>query len=572
MTFYGHTKDLFHGVIHNTACKGNAYHRCGIAKLYQFWAVLLVSLTGIQTHAQVLFICSDSDTVAVFAGPDGRALRDSLVAFHVKNQEQGFLASRTDSLVARSDTLLAFIDRGRAYGSLVSFSAKEQLRADTLSAKLIAALGNRLIRPLENNGYPFATAFLEARLEDDSTVHLSTNAEPGPYIEFDSLVIRSEKPFSRAALGQYYQIRKGRPYNESIVTAISRKTEDLNYARMPQPPQVIFRDGRADVYVWLEDVKASRFDGIIGFQPDANTGRSVLTGDLSLYLENALRRSEQIDFQWRRLQEQTQNLRLTGSLPYLLQTRLGVWAGVELYRRDTTFSTSELDFALGYLLGADRYVRTFIERWNSNALRDGLIGIDNVAIRRYGIAVRMFQLDAADNPMKGGLISGELGAGVKDLTSASDADESTRVSQYSGTLNAGWWLPIAQRWSAVFRMNGGFKADSTLRLNEHFRIGGLNTLRGFDEESIFARSYAIGTVELKYRLDRRSAVMAFLDQGWYDRIADGNRSDLPFGFGLGALIGTENSTFRIYYALGREQNNPVLVRNGKVHFGFINRF
>lgn len=531
----------------------------------------LMAFAAADSWAQALLVVEGNDTLAVYSGLDGRALRDSLRSFHRAKQNLGYLQSRTDSLSTAGDTLLAIVQRGPLFGG--AFTTSEgQITIDTLSSSSLARIGQLQLHSLEDNGYPFASVNITARFANDSTLVLDAESSPGPFIAFDSLIIRSEKPFSRAALSQYYQIRKGRPYSETILRSIPKKTEKLRYARLAQPPQVIFEEGKADLYVWLDEVKASRFDGIIGFQPDAATGRPVFTGDLSLYLENALRRSETIDFQWRRLQEQTQNLKLNTSLPYLVQTRLGVWGGLDLYRRDSTFSTSEVDLALGYLIGADQYIRTFVERWNSNALRDGLNGIDNVAIRRYGLAVRLFQFDDFDNPMQGSLLSSEFGAGVKDLRPVDDQQKGQRVSQYSATLKASIWLPLANRWSAVFSINTGLKADSTLRLNEHYRIGGLNTLRGFDEESIFARSYSIGTLEIKYRLDRKSAVLAFVDQGYYDRIADGRTQDLPLGFGAGALIGTENSTFRIYYALGREQNNPVLVRNGKVHFGFINRF
>lgn len=563
---------MFHGVIHNSTHPLNATSRVGIAVRIRFFLAVVALFWAGGLTAQVLIVRANADTLAVFQGVDGRALRDSLRSFHAETHRSGFFQSRTDSLTTLGDTLTAFVDRGIRFGALVSTDKKGVWRLDSLDEAALSLIGGLYLKPLEDNGYPFASALITAELANDSTLVFSASSDRGPFIEFDSLIIRSEKPFSRAALGQYFQIRKGRPYSESILQSIPKKTNELNYARMGQPPQVIFKEGKADVYLWLDDVKASRFDGIIGFQPDAATGRPIFTGDLSLYLENALRRSEQIEFQWRRLQEQTQNLKLTASLPYLVQTRLGVWGGVELYRRDSTFSTSEVDLALGYLLGADRYLRTFIERWSSNALRDGVAGIDNIALRRYGVAIRLFDLDDFDNPMRGSLINSELGAGIKDLTLATDATETVRVNQYSGTLSGGVWLPLASRWSLVMRVNAGFKADSTLRLNEHYRIGGLTTLRGFDEESIFARSYSIGTMEVKYRLDRKSAVMAFIDQAWFDRIAGGSVSDTPFGFGVGALIGTENSTFRIFYALGREQNNPVLVRNGKVHFGFINRF
>lgn len=491
-------------------------------------------------------------------------------------QLNGYLAAQIDSIRSNKDTLYIQFNRGRRY----FLKQNDALRRSSKGASIlvtepyIRAEARKALKPYENNGYPFATAQMQFDIATDSTLSYGLSVVPGPLFVYDSLAFISERTYHRGYFEQYLNIRSGRRYNELTLMEVRKKIEELPFVRLAAPPQVVFREGKADVYLQLEDVRANRFDGIIGFQPDAQTGRPVFTGDLNLALENAFRRGESIEFQWRRLQEQTQNLQLKGALPYLLNTRIGIWGEVELYRRDSTFSTSEVELALGYVFGSGRYLRTFISQWNSNALQGAVLSVDDVAIRRYGLSGQNYQLNDRLNPSKGFMYTAEVAAGLKDLTlpTPEGNSETTRNNQFSGHLKAAVWLPLFSRMSLIAGFQGAFKADSTLRLNEHYRVGGLNTLRGFDEESIFASSYAIGTLEMKYLLDQSSAFFLFYDQGWYERIAGGYSTDRPFGFGVGAMIGTENSTFRIYYALGKEQGNPVLLRNGKVHFGFINRF
>lgn len=535
-------------------------------------ALALSTISVAQLNGQVVRIIENRSEVKTIIG---EAALDSLRTLVLNEQLSGYLAYRRDSVIELGDTLAVYTHRGPMF-TTSEWPGGERFRKSAswvVSEANIRAGARKALEPYENNGYPFAQAQLMAELTGDSLIGFLMTIDPGKLVTYDSLIIRSKNPYNINYFKQYLNLKSGRMYSERSLRRIPSLVGDLAFVKLQRMPEVIFSEGKADVYLYLEDVRANRFDGIVGFQPDVETGRPVLTGDLSLELENALRRGEQMEFQWRRLQEQTQNLRLSASLPYLVNTRLGVWGGVELYRRDSTFTTSELDFALGYLLGANRYLRTFVERWSSSALRPGLNAIDNVSIRRYGLAWQFFRQDDRLNPMRGYLVTAEIGAGQKDLTTVIiDEPVTTRHAQYSGVLRGSGWLPVTSRFSVVMRVNGGFKADSTLRLNEFYRIGGLNSLRGFDEEAIFARNFAIGTLELKYLLDRTSAFFLFYDQGWYDRTDDGYFSDTPWGFGVGALIGTENSTFRIYYALGREQNNPILVRNGKVHFGFINRF
>lgn len=49
-------------------------------------------------------------------------------------------------------------------------------------------------------------------------------------------------------------------------------------------------------------------------------------------------------------------------------------------------------------------------------------------------------------------------------------------------------------------------------------------------------------------------------------------SDQPFGFGAGFSFGTNLGIFSISYALGKQFNNPIELKNGKVHFGYVTYF
>jgi hypothetical protein len=44
------------------------------------------------------------------------------------------------------------------------------------------------------------------------------------------------------------------------------------------------------------------------------------------------------------------------------------------------------------------------------------------------------------------------------------------------------------------------------------------------------------------------------------------------GFGAGITFETKAGLFSITYALGRAFDNPVALRGGKVHFGFLSLF
>ncbi|MEM9024212.1 MAG: BamA/TamA family outer membrane protein, partial [Bacteroidota bacterium] len=106
--------------------------------------------------------------------------------------------------------------------------------------------------------------------------------------------------------------------------------------------------------------------------------------------------------------------------------------------------------------------------------------------------------------------------------------------------------------------------------NELYRIGGLKTLRGFDEESIFASIYSIATVEVRYLLEQNSYAYLFWDGAYVENNSQGSAfTDRPFGFGVGVSFETKAGIFSFSYALGKQRGNPILLRAAKLHFGFV---
>lgn len=538
------------------------------------WTLLAVLFPlGIEAQTHVIFV---NDTLNQIIRTDTTDTKEAelLQEKSLELQLLGHLSCVLDSTVhLTTDSSHHYFDSGTQFelNELVVDKEVFQMQGPA-SLEAIEIYLEELLIPAENNGYPFASINLKTRLTADSLINLEAEIENGPLVLIDSLVIRSEKKFHQTYLEQYLTVSEGEPYSEENFRSISKRIQELPFAEMIQPPQVLFTEEGAQVFVYLKEKKANRFDGIIGFQPDNETGKVVFTGDVSLALQNVLRRGESISLNWRRLQESTQDLSLQGALPYLFNTKLGTWAGIDIYRRDSTFTTTELELSFGLVNGANRNIRAFYQLWSSNALTESIVAVDNVRIDRYGVGLIQYNLNQLNNPSRGAFIELSSSIGRKE-TAAEEADAPPVISeQYAGELNMSYWLPLAKRVSLGFSSKAGFKADKAIRFNELYRIGGLGSIRGFDEESIFAQNFAIGTAELKYLLDATSAVFLFYDQAWYERSDEVYFNDTPYGFGAGALIGTSSGSFRISYGLGSEQNNPILLRNGKVHFGYINSF
>ena len=123
------------------------------------------------------------------------------------------------------------------------------------------------------------------------------------------------------------------------------------------------------------------------------------------------------------------------------------------------------------------------------------------------------------------------------------------------------------------RVNAGAISGDNLFDNELYRIGGRTSLRGFNEQAFSASLFSVFSAEYRFLFDQNSAFFGFVDYGYYEsEITVKFTKDTPLGFGLGVNFNTNSGIFSLIYGLGRQQGNPILVKNGKIHFGYINLF
>jgi hemolysin activation/secretion protein len=138
---------------------------------------------------------------------------------------------------------------------------------------------------------------------------------------------------------------------------------------------------------------------------------------------------------------------------------------------------------------------------------------------------------------------------------------------------ADWFIPLGRYFTLRNQLSGGHNVSENLFFNELFRIGGIRTLRGFDEQSIFATSYIIANTELRYLLQQNSNVLLFWNGAWYrNTVRMPSITDKPYGFGAGLNFETGAGIFALYYAVGSELGQSIQFENAKIHFGFTALF
>lgn len=514
--------------------------------------------------------------------------------------ERGYLTATTDSVINRGDTLIAFVDKGRLYswsrlyninvdeGLLSRSGFRERLyRKQRFNHKQTFRVLHRVLEQYENNGYPFASLYLDSIRIENETVHAGIRVEPGELFVIDSLRHRGNARITPRYLQNYLGIKPGDIYNEALLRQISTRLKEVPFVTESQPAEVLLLEKSALVRLYLNERKASNFSGMLGFLPNnEQTGKLLLTGEANLRLRNSLGRGESIDAEWRRLQVGTQSINLALSWPFLFNTPFGTTGTFALFKKDTSFINLHGTAGIQYLMKGTDYLKAYVENRTSNLISTR--GLENVTVlpdyadirsNMYGLELSFTRLDYRLNPRKGIRLLTRAGAGKRTIRPNAalkpELYENLTLNslQLNGSLSFNWFVPLQRRATMLFGLLGNWLDGPNLFENELARIGGINSLRGFDDESIFASTYGILNFEFRYLFEENSFLFLFWNGGYYENKAiNRDISDTPYGFGAGMSFQTKAGIFSISYALGRQFGNPVDFRAAKVHFGITSLF
>ena len=514
-------------------------------------------------------------------------------------QGDGFLTAGIDSSRSVGDTLLAYFHRGELYkwAQLYSINVDEAALSSSgfrerlyQNRPLRYAATRRMLKKIvtyyENNGYPFVSLRFDSLQTDSQSIKAGLRVESGELFHIDSIKIRGTARITQRYLYNYIGIKPGDVYDEATIRQISTRIKELPFLTETRSPDVFLLENSTIIRLYLNERKASSFNGIIGVLPNAASGKLLFTGEANLKLKNSLGRGELIDAEWRRLQQGTQSLNIKLGWPFIFDTRLGVEGAFGLYKRDSSFINVQENIGLQYLMKGTDYLKVYFENKSSSLLSTK--GLENILVlpdyadvraTLYGLELNLTHLDYRLNPRKGYKILARMGTGTRNiqknaaLPPAIYDSLSLRSLQYSAHLDADFFIPIRNRSTFNIGLLGSLINGSSIFENELFRIGGNNTLRGFNEESIFASAYSIVNLEYRYLLEENSFLFAFWNGAYYENKAvNRNVVDRPFGFGAGMSFETKAGIFSISYALGKQFDNPIAFKSAKVHFGITSLF
>ncbi|HXB90997.1 MAG TPA: ShlB/FhaC/HecB family hemolysin secretion/activation protein [Puia sp.] len=587
------------------------------------WILLLSSLKGVAQYP-LHIIPVDKDSVFIqkqLAPPASFKSREActeyIYALLPLLQAKGYATASVDSI--RIDDKAASI---RLYTGSVYRWARISTRK--VEPVLLAAVGwndrafshrpvdfkqfqvrqQMLLDYLENNGYPFAKVSLDSIvLTNNTEISAQLRIDKGPLYKIDSIRLYGTAKISNDFLQRYLNIPNGSIYRKERLEAIHKKILGLPYVQEQQPWTLTMLGEGSVVNLYLKPKRSSEINALIGFLPSSDPvlGNKILvTGEATINLKNTLGNGESIGLNWQQLQQSSPRLDLSFQQPYLFHSPFGLNASFDLYKQDSSYINVNAIIGAQYALSPNKSGSVFLQEMSSSLLDVDTLSViashalpseADVSATSLGMTYDFNNTNYRFNPLRGNEFSFFGTVGIKkvkenpQIAQLKDPNDSSfnfaslydtvRRQSYEFLLkvSAAHYFPLTRASTLKLAFNGGiFSSPNTYR-NELFLIGGYRLLRGFDEQSILASQYTVGTLEYRYLVGLNSFLFTFLDVGWAKNNVPGYNLDNTYlGTGLGMAFETKAGIFNISYALGKQDNSNFNFHDAKIHLGYVSFF
>lgn len=455
------------------------------------------------------------------------------------------------------------------YIGINSDDEKELLNLENDSIKLsieeVESFMLSKISLLEKKGYSLAKLKLSDYNQVDDYLEAKLVLDLNQKRTLTNIIIEGYDKFPSGIKKAILKKAKRVEFNQDNVSNIFKDFNEMRFVTQTKYPEILFTNDSTKVYVYLEKAKPNKFDGFIGFANDENSNLRF-NGYLDLQLQNILNSGEKLNLFWKNDGQQQSSFNLGTEIPYMFKSPFGIKADLLIFKQDSTFQNTKTDLNLGYyykynsklFIGYQQTTSVDIQNTNSFSIND----FTNTFITTSYDFID-FNSDDFIFPEKTNF-NLKLGTGNRTISTA-------KTNQFFGQATFSHNLYLNEKNIINIKNESFYLQSDNYVINELYRFGGINSIRGFSENSLQANLYSGILTEYRYLLAPSIYVHSIIDYGYFqDKTANLSDSLLGLGFGFGLF--TKNGLFNFIYANGSTNEQSIKLSNSIVHVSFKTYF
>ena len=407
---------------------------------------------------------------------------------------------------------------------------------------------------LDTNGKSFSKVQLKNIQIKKDVLYADLDIHPSKKRIINKIIVKGYEGFPKSFLKNYYTIKKNTLFNQKKINDISNATKDLEFIKEIKPPEVLFTKDSTLIYMYLKKVQNNSFDGIVNFVSDEE-GKVLFNGNLDLTLNNVLNTGEKFGLFWNSIGNERQEFKINTEIPYIFNSRFSTGISFSIYKQDSTFLNTKFDTKLSYNIDTRIKIAATYNSESSEKL-EALINDNTETFNNYFFGFQFNYNIPKNDAFYNNKFSFDINPafGVRKL-------ENNTTNQIKIQSSVSYIWDLNQRHSFYIKNTSGLLSSNSYLDNEIFRLGGANSLRGFNEQSIFTKNFTYFNLEYRYLTSNTSYFYSIIDYGIL-------KDYKLLGLGLGYRFKKNNSIFNLNTVIGNSLNDSFKLKNPQLNINW----
>ncbi len=493
-------------------------------------------------------------------------------------QKKGYLEASFTSATKKTDSLQLFVYdlktstksihiQVKGFASLFSncnyLNIGDSIKIPYSQAAAFLECG---LKKLESNGESLAKLQLTQLRKQQNYIVAQLEYLPEKSRTLNTLVIKGYENFPSGYLKSLSKLYQKTPFNQALVKQLKKEFDSYPFCTQIKAPEVQFTKDSTSLYIYVQKRNANSFDGFLGFSNNESSNIN-LSGYVDVQLQNMLNNGESIAVTWKSDGKQQKTFAGQVDLPYVFNTPLALKAQLQIFKQDSTFQNTKTALHLGYLFRFHKRIYLGYQSAESSDTQN----LNSAALSDYKNHFTTLSYEYFDNSTEDPLFpektkwSGQYGFGSRNTPSQKN-------KQYFIALNLKNDWALNDKNHLLIKNELYYLHSDRYLLNELGRFGGINSIIGFNENSLQANFLATARSEYRYKISPSLYWSALFDYGLYQDRTTNPRTNSISGIGTGIKLATKTGLLNLVYAASNTSNQSFNYKNAIVHLSLKSYF
>lgn len=409
---------------------------------------------------------------------------------------------------------------------------------------------------IESKGYSFVKVSLNKLSLSNNIITAKLNIDLSNRRTVDKVIIKGYTDFPKKYLTRYLGLKENTIFKTNLLKETQENLNTIPFITQIKNPEVLFTKDSTTLYLYLKKKSISQFDGVIGFSNSKNDNTLKVNGYINLFLNNIFNTGENIRLNWINNGNEKTTLNLNVITPYIYRSKISTSGSFNIYKQDSSYINTTTELKIKFNIDRNQSIGSIFNIENSNI--SSTLNINNFQSFKktlFGLSYNYRPLILEDK--------NHFSLEIEYLTGKKNTNH-LKNNNNKAYFFAQYLFHLNPKNKILFKSTAELINTSEISENELYRIGGINSIRGFEDQSILASKYTVTNIEYQFHTNETNYLYTITDFAYTNNNYIKSSNNL-IGIGLGYNFKNQNTNINISYALGKTKMEVFKFNNTKLH-------